>query len=110
MDWNNYFSDQINKSKNHPLNKVNDFTGNQTGGFIRPFGNFLREQNIKFNKWLYPEKYKQMVERIKQAKDANEDGKKKNLEQEKIDGQEQEGGYNPYTTFNMRELFKEIYE
>ena len=41
MDWNNYFKEQIYKSNNHPLNKVNDFTGNQNGRFIRPWGNFL---------------------------------------------------------------------
>ena len=27
MDWNNYFKEQISKSSNHPLNKVDDFTG-----------------------------------------------------------------------------------
>ena len=50
MDWNNYFI-EINKSSNHPLNKVNDFTGNQTGGFLRPFGKFLLKQNAKLRKW-----------------------------------------------------------
>ena len=34
MDWDRYYQDQINKSSNNRLNKVSDFTGNQTGGFI----------------------------------------------------------------------------
>ena len=33
MDWVKYYQDQINKSTNNRLNKVEDFTGNQTGGF-----------------------------------------------------------------------------
>ena len=40
MDWNIYYKEQIN-----------DFTGNQTGGFIRPLGKFLWKQNAK----LHPE-------------------------------------------------------
>ena len=55
MDWHNYFKEQINKSSNHPINKVNDFTGNQTGGFIRPSGNFLREQSGKLTKLTFLE-------------------------------------------------------
>ena len=46
MDWDRYYQDQINKSNNNRLNKVSDFTGNQTGGFIRPFGTFLWKQNF----------------------------------------------------------------
>ena len=34
MDWVRYYQDQINKSTNNILNKVSDFTGTQTGGFI----------------------------------------------------------------------------
>ena len=46
MDWDRYYKEQINKSKNYALNnvtdltgnytlnKVSDFTGNQGGGFI----------------------------------------------------------------------------
>ena len=34
MNWNNYFYEQINKSNNYTLNKVEDFIGNQTGGFF----------------------------------------------------------------------------
>ena len=84
MDWNSYFKEQISKSNNHPLNKVNDFTGNQTEGFIRPFGNFLMKQNIKFNKWLFPEKYDQAVERYqREIEGADDEGKKKILEKRK---------------------------
>ena len=46
MDWDRYYQDQINKSNNIILNKVSDFTGNQTGG-IRSFGTFLWKQNAK---------------------------------------------------------------
>ena len=45
MDWDRYNQDQINKSNNNRLNKVSDFSGNQTGGFIRSFGTFLCGQN-----------------------------------------------------------------
>ena len=69
MDWNNYFKEQINKSSNQSLNKVNDFTGNQTRGFIRPVGNFLREQNAKLTKWLFPEYYQRAIERYRREKD-----------------------------------------
>ena len=31
MDWDNNYKEQINKSNNHTLNKVSDFTGNQKG-------------------------------------------------------------------------------
>ena len=51
MYWNIYFKEQINKSSNHLLNKLNDFTRNQTGGFLRPIGKFLLEQNAKLKKW-----------------------------------------------------------
>ena len=30
MDWVKYYQDQLNKSNNNRLNKVEDFTGNQT--------------------------------------------------------------------------------
>jgi hypothetical protein len=84
MDWNNYYNEQIDKSKNYTLNKVSDFSGNQTGGFIRPFGNFLMKQNIKFNKWLFPQKYDQTVERYqREIEEADEEGKKKILEKRK---------------------------
>jgi len=118
MDWNNYFKEQISKSSNHPLNKVNDFTGNQTGGFIRPFGNFLMKQNIKFNKWLFPEKYDQAVERYqREIEGADDEGKKKILEKRKklaeIFGEEQEGGflgrYNPMYLLNNA-IFKDTYD
>ena len=33
MDWDRYYQDQINKSNNNRLNKVSDFTVNQTGSF-----------------------------------------------------------------------------
>ena len=38
MDWDRYYQDQINKSNYNRLNKVSDFTGNQTESFIRSFG------------------------------------------------------------------------
>ena len=66
--WDNYYKEQINKSNNHTLNKVSDFTGNQTGGFIRPLGNFLWDQNKKFKKWLHPEHYQRVVEENKEEK------------------------------------------
>ena len=48
MDSYNYYKEQIIKSNNHTLNKVSDFTENQTVGFIRPLGLFLWDQNVKF--------------------------------------------------------------
>ena len=44
MDCVKYYQDQINKSTYNRLNKVEDFTGNQTGGlsfFAREFGTFI---------------------------------------------------------------------
>ena len=43
MDWDRYYQDQLNKSYNNRLNKVSDFTGNQTRGFIRSFGTKRQE-------------------------------------------------------------------
>ena len=42
MDWAKYYQDQINKSNNNRLNKLEDFTGNyigkgKEGGFFNPF-------------------------------------------------------------------------
>ena len=69
MDWNSYFIEQINKSRNHPLNKVNFFTWNQTGGFIRSLGKFLLEQNSKLRKWLQPKDYQRAVEQYQWVKE-----------------------------------------
>ena len=58
MDWNNYFKEQIDKASNHSLNKVTDFTGNQTGGsFIfnamkGPIKTFIKPQN-DFIDWMF---------------------------------------------------------
>ena len=54
MDWERYYQDQINKSNNKRLNKVSDFAGNQTGGFMRSFGIFLGKQSANFIKGLHP--------------------------------------------------------
>ena len=65
MDWNNYYNEQIDKSKNYTLNKVSDFSGNQTGGFIKPLGKFLWNQVGNFAKWRDPEGFKQLQEESK---------------------------------------------
>ncbi len=62
MDWNNYYNEQIDKSKNYTINKVSDFSGNQTGGFIKPLGKFLWNQVGNFAKWRDPERFKQIQE------------------------------------------------
>jgi len=54
MEWERYYQDQINKSNNKRLNKVSDFAGNQTGGFMRSFGIFLGKQNANVIKGLLP--------------------------------------------------------
>ena len=57
MDWIKYYQDQINKSSYNRLNKVEEFTGNQTGGFsffARKFGNFIGKKNDAFIKWIDP--------------------------------------------------------
>ena len=108
MDWNNYFKEQINKSNNHSLNKVSDLTGNQTGGFIRPFGNFLREQNAKLTKLLFRESYQRAVEEHQRVKKENKEKRKKLVESRKkiaeVYGEEQERGflgrYNPLYLLN----------
>ena len=53
MDWERYYQDQIIKSTNNRLNKVEDFTGNQTGGFIRSFGLLVGKQTTNFLKGLH---------------------------------------------------------
>ena len=68
MDWERYYQDQINKSNNKRLNKVSDFAGNQTGGFIRSFGNFLWKQNANFRKWLHPD-YQRAVDEYRKEED-----------------------------------------
>ena len=50
MYWDTYYQDQINKSNNKRLNKLSDFTGNQTGGYIRSLGTFLWKQNFALRK------------------------------------------------------------
>ena len=59
MNRNNYFNEQINKSYNHTLNKVIDFSGNHTVGFFSLI-KILLKQNDKFVKWVDPEKWKQL--------------------------------------------------
>ena len=41
MDWVKYYQDQINKSTYNRLNKVEDFTGNQTKGQEGGFYTFI---------------------------------------------------------------------
>ena len=64
MNWNNYFNEQINKSNNYTLNNINDFTGNQTGGFFNIGKSIVRNYN-SFSKWKDPEKYQKKIERNK---------------------------------------------
>ena len=54
MDWERYYQDQIKKSYSKRLNKVSDFVGNQTGGFMRSFGIFLGKQSANVIKGLLP--------------------------------------------------------
>ena len=64
MNWNNYFTEQINKSNNYTLNKVNDFTGNQTGGFFSIGKSIVRNYN-RFPKWRDPEKFQKSLDESK---------------------------------------------
>ena len=84
MDWDRYYQDQIDKSAKSRLNKVSDFTGNQTGGFIRPFGTFLWKQNFALRKWLHPEDYQRAVdEHYQRVVEENEEKRKKLKERRK---------------------------
>ena len=68
MDWVKYYQDQINMSYN---NKVEDFTGNQTGGFpflARPLSTFLWKQKYALRKWIHPESIKRIKRSIKRKK------------------------------------------
>ena len=83
MDWVKYYQDQINKSTDYGLNKVEDFTWNQTGGFIRSLGTFLWKQNYALRKWIYPESIKALEEHLERVKEENEEKRKKLLEHKK---------------------------
>ena len=83
MDWERYYQDQINKSTNNRLNKVSDFTGNQTGGFIKPFGTFLWKQNFALRKWLHPEDQRAVDEHYQRVVEGNEEKRKKLIERKK---------------------------
>ena len=76
------------------------------------------KRNIKYNKWLFPEKYDQAEERYqREIEEADDEGKKKILDKRKklaeIFGEEQEGGflgrYNPMYLFNNA-IFKDTYD
>ena len=64
MNWNNYFNEQINKSNNYTLNNINDFTGNQTGGFFN-IGKSIVRNNNRFSKWKDPEKFQKSLDESK---------------------------------------------
>ena len=64
MNWNNYFNEQINKSNNYTLNNINDFTGNQTGGFFNIGKSIVRNYN-RFSKWKDPEKFQKSLDESK---------------------------------------------
>ena len=78
MDCDRYYQDQIDKSTINRLKKVSDFTGNQTGGFIRNFGNFLWKQNFALRKRAVDEHYQRVVE------ENDEKRKKINRKKKKI--------------------------
>ena len=83
MDWVKYYQDQINKSTNNRLNKVEDFTGNQTGGFsffAREFGTFIGKKNYAFRKWLNPKGIQALEEHIQSVKEKDEEKRKKLIE------------------------------
>ena len=84
MDWERYYLDQINKYNNNRLIKVSDFTGNQTGGFIRFFGTFLWKKNLALRKWLHPEYYERALDEYYQRLvEENEEKRKKLIERRK---------------------------
>ena len=85
MVWIKYYQDQINMSSNR-LNKVEDFTGNQTGEFsffARPLGTFLWKQNYALRKWIHPESIQVLEEHLERVKEENEEKRKKLIEHKK---------------------------
>ena len=103
MDWDRYYQDKINKYNDNILNKVSNFTGNQTGCFIRSFGTFFWEQYAKLRKWLHPEDYQRAVdENYQRVKEENKEKRKKLVERRKkiseLYGEGQERGFfNPFS-------------
>ena len=97
MDWDRYYQDQINKSNNKRLNKVSDFTGNQTGDFIRSFGTFEWKQNAKLRTWLHPEDYQRAVdEDFQRVVEENKEERKKLVERRKKISETYGDGQEPF--------------